>query len=68
MPRHRHLYVLDDSKNHDLDNNINNNNNNTSKTPSKLRNIIKTAREDTDKMSYNLYAISLGYKPPNIVS
>lgn len=62
MRKHRYLYVLEDSKKHDLDFEK------PSKTTSKIRNIVKTVREDTHKISYNLYAISLGYDPPNILT
>jgi hypothetical protein len=40
----------------------------SSKTSSKLRRIINDSREDTYKRSCNLYALSMGYQPPNKLS
>jgi len=40
----------------------------SSKTSSKLRRIINDSREDNYKILSNLYALSLGYNPPNKLS
>lgn len=40
----------------------------SSKISSKLRRIINDSREDTYKRSCNLYALSMGYQPPNKLS
>lgn len=39
-----------------------------SKISSKLRKIINDSRYDDYKMIYNLYAVSMGYSPPNKLS
>ena len=63
MPRKaRHLYILDDSKKKEF------NIDNLKKKITNLRTIIKDARDDNYKTTCNLYAISMGYPPPNILS
>lgn len=58
----RHLCILEDSKKEEF------NFDKPSKTPSKLRTIIHNSREDDYKMTCNLYAVSMGYAPPNKLS
>lgn len=54
----RHLLVLEESKMDEF---------NLSKIKSRIRS-IKDFRNDEIKYQANLYAISLGYKPPNKLS
>lgn len=60
MPKFaRHLETIEDSKKY------------TDKmktTKKQIRNIIKVSRDDEFKTLSNIYAKSLGYNPPNILS